>query len=170
MKVFNDNKDINAQGKPPCGTCLSVLLTVLAISTGPAYGLDAYDAAVHDPALKLSDAGYPAPIADRLSPTVTDSCLPLLKSSHTDSSPVMDRNRRSAGATAALGFVFGVRFALGTPENSKTRASTRDNARFDIWYLDGSSAGDRHALAVSAYRQCRKDQALKALNGFRWER
>jgi hypothetical protein len=57
------------------------------------------------------------------SPAVTDLCLPLLRSFHQQSSDVVaDRNQRNAGDDAAarlsaLGLVFGVRYALGPPED-----------------------------------------------------
>ena len=97
------------------------------------------------------------------SPVQVDSCLPLLSSSH----PLhVDRTQRSAGKAAALGLVFGVRFALSPPKTSRSRDVT-PTARVGVWQPD---SGDRSALAVSAYRECQKQQALQALNGFRFKR
>ncbi len=101
------------------------------------------------------------------SPVLADPCLPLLKSVHYDSSPsAMDRNQRSAGKAAALGLVLGVRFALSPPEKAKPA----NKPRLKVWQTSGASAGDRSALAVTAYRHCQKEQALKAISEFRWAR
>lgn len=104
-----------------------------------------------------------------------DKCLPLLSSvRHTPPHNVMDRNQRSAGKAAALGLIFGVRFAL-TPSRHPAK-DQKPEAAIGFWPTDaGSSPGkdqarDRSALAVVAYRQCQKQQALQALNGFRWSR
>lgn len=100
----------------------------------------------------------------------TDSCLPLLKSvSHFRSpSSAMDRNRQNAGKKAAtLGFVFGVRFALGPKEVRKSR-SRSGAVKFDIW--QPRDEGGVQAMAVAQYRRCKNDQALKALSDWRWAR
>jgi hypothetical protein len=99
-------------------------------------------------------------------PTVTDPCLPLLKSIRHETQPsVTDRNQRPAGEAATLALVFGLRFALGPVERTGRKARPRTTGQFDLWLNEGAYAGDRYALAVSDYRRCRKDQALRALTG-----
>lgn len=80
----------------------------------------------------------------------------------------MDRDRRSAGSAAAVGLVFGLRFALGPVENRKPGGS-RNAPRLDIWQ-PGVQA-DPQALAIADYRRCKNDEALKMLNEeWRWNR
>lgn len=95
------------------------------------------------------------------SSSTTDACLPLLKTiRHTPSAEVVDRNQRSAGTAAALGLVFGVRFALSPPQ----QVQTHDTAGLEATSLSGNSLhDDRPALAIASYRQCQKQQALNAL-------
>lgn len=101
------------------------------------------------------------------SSSVVDPCLPLLKSIHTSPSIATDRNQRSAGNTANLGLVFGVRFALSPAPKA---AASRSKARFGFWQPSKSYSGDRAALAMNQYEDCRSRQALDALDEFRWKR
>lgn len=89
------------------------------------------------------------------SSSVADSCLPLLKSIQSPSS-APERIQRSAGNMAAVGLILGVRYALRPPESSNAAALA-------VSELTPSSYTDdnRSALAVHAYRLCRKEQALK---------
>ncbi len=100
--------------------------------------------------------------SDDPSSSTTDACLPLLKTiRHTPSADVVDRNQRSAGTAAALGLVFGVRFALSP---SKQIQSYSHTARLESPGLSGNIVyNDRPALAIASYRQCQKQQALQAL-------
>lgn len=143
--------------------CTVALALMLFVSAGSAWSLDRLDSATG------FDVSGDAPGTSQLpSPSMDDSCLPLLKSvHHTSPQSAMDRTQRTAGTAAALGVVFGVRFALGPKETAK---SGRNNARLTIWQPTSGLAGDRHALAVADYRECRKEQALKALSDFRWTR
>lgn len=149
------------------GVMFASFLIIFCLFAGPAWSFE------------TSQGGYEVRVSERdvqaltsspsnaSSPDVVDSCLPLLKSIHRISpSSAMDRNQRSAGKVAALGLVLGVRFALTPPQ--KTRSAVKP--RLDVWQLNGVQAGNRSALAVSAYRQCQKEQALQALNEFRWAR
>lgn len=114
-------------------------------------------------------------LADSHKKVSADTCLPLLSSiRHTSPHNAMDRSQHSAGKAAALGLVFGVRFAL-TPADAKSK-SAKSKASLGFWPSDASTSGtfesqkDRSALAVAAYRQCQKKQALKALGKLRWTR
>lgn len=135
------------------------LVLVLMISAGSAWSLDRVDTAS---SYEASDASQSP------SPAMADSCLPLLNIRHTPPVSAMDRTQRSAGTAAALGVVFGVRFALGPKETAKT--GRKDNARLSVWQPANSTGGDRHALAIADYRDCQREQALKALSDFRWSR
>lgn len=106
---------------------------------------------------------------------VEDPCLPLLKavrySAGSSSPPAV--NQRSihgdaAGRATALGLIIGVRFALG-PQESNGSSRRRPSARLDVWQPN-DNIRNPHALAVADYRDCRKDQALKALSNWRWSR
>ncbi len=143
------------------------LLAFAIVLTFTAGSVQAFEA--QDPASSVENAERSALLSDSPSSTMADSCLPLLKSIHqTNSVSAMDRNQRSAGKAAALGVVFGVRFALGPKEIAKPR---RGKARLDLWQTSGSIAdNNRHALAVSDYRACQKEKALEALSDFRWKR
>lgn len=96
------------------------------------------------------------------SPSVTDSCLPLLKSiRHTNPPSVTDRNQRTAGTAAALGLVMGLRYALTPPilQDQKPLALQRTGQT-----AVQTPAASSRALAIAAYRNCRKDHALRALD------
>ncbi|MCB9982902.1 MAG: hypothetical protein H6861_04390 [Rhodospirillales bacterium] len=148
------------------GAVLASLVLIICLTVGPAWSFEAVES---QQTLEGSDLGlitsYPTQPS---SPTVVDPCLPLLKSiRHTPPVSAMDRNQRSAGKAAAAGLILGVRFALSPLQKVKSRA---DRPRLDIWQPTGANSGDRSALAVTAYRQCQKEQALKALSEFRWAR
>ncbi len=147
------------------GVVLVSFIFILCIAVGPAWSFETIEN--HD-GQALSAEQQALTSTHPSSPTVVDPCLPLLKSIHHISpTSSMDRNQRSAGKAAALGLVLGVRFALSPPAKTKSYA---DRPRLDLWQPVGVSAGDRSALAVTAYRQCQKDQALKAISEFRWAR
>lgn len=145
------------------GALLASFVFVLCIASHPAWSFESVEYSAQPYAEKQAlTSTHPS------SPTVVDSCLSLLKSiPHISSTSIMDRNQRSAGKAAAVGLVLGVRFALSPPTKTKSYA---DRPRLDLWQPAGGSAGDRSALAVSAYRQCQKEQALKAISNFRWAR
>lgn len=101
------------------------------------------------------------------SSTNADQCLPLLKSIQTISpESALDRSQRTAGQIAALGLLFGVRFAPGPLERpGKATAETMVQIKVSSEPLSDGRA----ALAVAAYRDCRKNEALTAMSrDFRW--
>lgn len=140
------------------------LVSIITVFAGSAQAFE-----LEDSASSVENTKRSALLSDTPSSAMADSCLPLLKSIHqTNSVSAMDRNQRSAGKAAALGVVFGVRFALGPKEIAKSRYG---KPRLDLWQTAGSISNDsRHALAVSEYRACQKEKALNALSDFRWER
>ncbi|HBR68939.1 MAG TPA: hypothetical protein DEA55_06145 [Rhodospirillaceae bacterium] len=140
------------------------LATIITLSAGSVQAFE-----LEDSASSVETAERSALVSDFPSSAMADSCLPLLKSIHeTTSVSAMDRNQRSAGKAAALGVVFGVRFALGPKEVAKPR---HGQVRLDLWQTASSiSDNNRHALAISDYRACRKEKALNALSEFRWQR
>jgi len=87
-----------------------------------------------------------------------DSCLALLKTSTegADNSPAYDPEPE-AGKTAVIGFVFGLRFALGP---SQTTGGHR--ASVALW--QPGHAGNSQAMAIDDYRRCRNEAALKEQN------
>jgi len=147
------------------GAVFTSFLIIFCLFAGPVWSFEASQDGYDQSVSRTLTSSHPS---QPPSPTVVDSCLPLLKSIHHISPPsAMDRNQRSAGKVAALGLVLGVRFALAPPTKTK---SVAEKPRLDVWQTNGVRADNRSALAVSAYRQCQKEQALKALSEFRWAR
>lgn len=152
----------------------SVAAIAFLYSVSPAHAFNSYHARISDTDTiadvqmkKVDDGHIQNDLTNSPTPSVADSCLPLLKSIHHISPPsATDRNQRSAGKAAALGLVIGVRFALSPAK----KATPRPNARLTFWQPYGSIQGDRHALAVASYRDCQKEQALKALGDIEWEK
>ena len=149
-----------------------VFVFMFAVSA-PAWSFETYHAHINEHTAEISAqpqsvsvrkqdrrAAYKKP-----SPAPMDTCTPLLSSSHPAH---MDRTQRSAGKAAAIGLVFGVRFALTPPK--KAHAGVVSGPQLDVWQPKAALASDRTALAVAAYRECQKSQALQALNSFRWKR
>ena len=160
-------------------TCAAAASLVLLISTGTSFAFTTYDGYQDVPPLKVKSVALKSPLQYKPSSAVTDSCLPLLKSIHKiPSKSVTDRNQRSAGKSAApvaaLGLIFGVRYALTPPGNASAQkaVASENQGEFDVWHHDGGSLSqdNRSALTVTAYRACQKKQALSALNGARWSR
>lgn len=145
---------------------LAVFILVLAMGAGSAWSFDQIQADDAHENIKSTKN-----FSNSSSPGIVDGCLPLLKSirqPHT--STAMNPNQRSAGQAAALGLVFGFRFAL----EPTSRKSKSPKPRLDVWEHHGEIAGNAHALAVADYRRCQKEKALKssiqALQDFRWAR
>ena len=100
----------------------------------------------------------------------SDPCLSLLTlskgstSSHLNDAPGRLSGRPTrhtfnverTAAPAALGFILGVRIALGP--NDVVRKGERVQIASEI---HASNAGTNHALAIAAYRGCKNDYALK---------
>lgn len=94
-----------------------------------------------------------------------DSCLYILRNAQ-EREGLSERERyyrQSAGSAAAVGLVFGVRFALGPSEvNKAQRRVPEQAAAFRVWE-PRESTGSAQALAIADYRACRNEQALRAL-------
>lgn len=151
-----------------CGaTILSVFFTILLIAfAGPAWSieLDRSGSVIEtDENTSLTTSSPEATIAG-------DKCLSLLKTvRYTNPPSAMDRDRRSAGKATAMGLVFGVRFALGPKEVVK-RNKSGDTVRFDFWQPRDRDTNAQEALAVADYRRCVKEQSLRAISDWRWQR
>lgn len=146
---------------------LSILVIVLAICAGQAWSFERVPAG--EPGHYVGDTNkHNTQDYSSSSPVQNDTCLPLLNR-HASAGSAMDRNQRTAGKAAAVGLVFGIRFAL-----KPSRGINPSKPSLDIWAADGSIQGDRNALAIADYRRCQKDKALKssiqALDEFRWTR
>lgn len=140
---------------------LLFLVTVFVMSVGLASQAGAIEttrASAFDLTLKSrgTTSLQPSPSMD-----MADKCLPLLnKVRHTTSLSAMDSNRRPAGHKAAtVGFVIGLRIALGPTE---VTGSKRVSVGPQI--LETRDNGSSRALAVADYRACKNKEALKALN------
>lgn len=90
---------------------------------------------------------------------MSDTCLPLLQVRHTPPVSDMDPTRRPAGhKAAAVGFVLGLRIALGPTE---VTGSNRISVGPEV--IADRGHGNRHALAIAEYRRCKNNQALQRL-------
>ncbi len=144
----------------------AVMITCAMAPAGPAQALEAQT--VPD-GIDREAASLPLSTEDQ--PPVyesQDSCLAMLKAVRASAPPsAMDQHRRHAGQAAALGLVFGVRFALG-PKEPVRRSARQSGARLDVWQTEDVSG--RHALAIADYRRCQNEKALEALSHWRWKR
>ena len=149
---------------------LSFMVIILAFCAGNAWSFERVTSG------EIAKHAYAAPSENSndfstSSPSApNDACLPLLKSiRHSSAGSAMDRNQRSAGKAAALGLVFGIRFAL--KPSTKIKPS---KPSLDIWSDAGGIEGNRTALAIADYRRCQKNKALtssiQAISDFRWTR
>ncbi len=171
MKVQVKNKNVQSCAVYARRAYLTVLVIILSVSSGFAWSFDTYQGTIEDAVSGTLNTGEISLTAKSPSPSVADTCLPLLNSiRHISPNSAMDRNQRSAGKAATLGLVFGVRFALAPVHKTGSNTSNKAKARFDVWQPKGAYAGNQQALAVSAYSQCQKEQALQALSDFRWKR
>lgn len=145
---------------------LSILVIMLALCAGKAWSFERIPAGeagryIDNPIQNTHDFSSSSPVQN-------DACLPLLNN-HASAGSAMDRNQRTAGKAAAVGLVFGIRFAL-----QPSREITPSKPSLDVWAQDGGIQGDRSALAIADYRRCQKDKALKssiqALGEFHWKR
>lgn len=146
---------------------LSILVIVLAICAGQAWSFERVPAS--EPGNYVDNVhNHDANDYSSSSPVQNDTCLPLLNR-HASAGSAMDRTQRTAGKAAAVGLVFGIRFAL---KPSKEISPSKPS--LDIWTDNGGIEGDRNALAIADYRRCQKNKALKssiqALGEFRWTR
>ncbi len=94
-----------------------------------------------------------------------DTCLYILRNAQErDGYSERERYfRQSAGSAAAVGLVFGVRFALGPSElNKSRRRAPAEAAAFRVWE-PREATGSAQALAIADYRACRNEQTLRAL-------
>lgn len=71
------------------------------------------------------------------------------------------KHRQDAGSAAAMGLVFGVRYAVGPAEVTSLR-DYRQPASFRAWEARDQSQNAR-ALAIADYRACRNEQSLQIL-------
>ena len=153
-------------------SCAVTLSLITMVSTGTSWAFTTYGEYQDVPPLKVKNVALEPRLQYKPSSTVTDSCLPLLKSiQKTSSQSVTDRNQRSAGKAAALGLIFGVRYALAPVSAQKVDSSESSQGDFDVWHDDGSSVVDdsNAVYAVKAYRSCQKKQALNATKkDIRW--
>ncbi len=146
---------------------LSILVIMLALCAGKAWSFERVPAG--EAGRYIDNTTTPdTQNFSSSSPVQNDACLPLLNN-HASAGSAMDRNQRTAGKAAAVGLVFGIRFAL-----QPSREITPSKPSLDVWAQDGGIQGDRSALAIADYRRCQKDKALKSsiqsLGEFRWRR
>lgn len=162
-----DSND-NVLSKRLCvATLFSILMTGILIAfTGPAWSLELDQST----SVTGTDENASLTTSSPESAIAKDKCLSLLKAvRYTNPPSAMDRDRRSAGQATALGLVFGVRFALGPKEVTK-RDKSGDAVRFDFWQPRDRDTNAKQAMAVADYRRCVKEQNLKAISDWRWQR
>ena len=141
---------------------ISVIFITLLLTSGPAWSIELdQPSSVVQTDDKIPYLSNPSPV-----PANADACLSLLKTVNFSPANTVKRDRRDAGKAAALGLVFGVRFALGPKEI--TRSKRKKPVTLDVWTPREDNS--RQALAVAEYRRCKNEQALKAISDWRWAR
>ena len=113
-----------------------IAVSVFAISfifalcaASPARAFNSYSAVINDARSNISGDVTKTRAGLDLSPSVADSCLPLLKSiRHTSSNFATDRNQRPAGAAAPYELVFGIRLAPGPGDINSPYAGNHNDA------------------------------------------
>jgi hypothetical protein len=161
-----------------CGF-LGGLVFAMLVFAGQAHSFETQMISVGDDVVQPSSFKNSDPSSIHAGP-----CSPFLgsasfqPSAHFDGGEdmAMDRTRRNAGKAAALGVMFGLRFALQPVRYKTSKTAARRNAtqnsslnmktsglQFDVWSTADKYRPNRSALSVAAYRQCQKERALKAL-------
>lgn len=161
------SSDLTGRRRNALAAWITFLVCVfLLVTGGPAWSFERSKAAQDIPIDERAGA-----LTTTLPPVTSgggdDHCQSLLNTARYDVTArghEMDRSQARQKA-AAIGVVLGIKFALGPKEVAK---SGRRKARLDVWQPSGGKGAQ--VLAVSAYRECKKEQALKALNSFRWKR
>ncbi|MBI1300509.1 MAG: hypothetical protein GC137_02525 [Alphaproteobacteria bacterium] len=126
------------------------------------------NAASHEP-LNSLERGYKAAVTDpshdiqipnslKLPSTADNQCNALLNKSQPQPprTTAVD-NQRTAGKLVTISYLLGQRFALAPKINTKAKAEIERLAQ-----ADGNDSA-RSALAVAAYRDCQKQNALSRL-------
>ncbi|MCB9990187.1 MAG: hypothetical protein H6867_02260 [Rhodospirillales bacterium] len=168
---MNDQTNAHAGRRMTKLTALALIILfsgvflILFLIPGPARSME-----LDHPSSVIDTDETPLPIIISPEPVqqYSDTCLSLLKSVRYTASPsAMDRDRHVAGKAAALGVVFGVRFALGPKEVARSGGHNKA-VRFDLW--EARESNSRQAMAVAEYRRCKNEEALKAISDWRWKR
>lgn len=135
------------------------VLAALSVMARPAWSFEVTTTEPH------GQSGIAAPVMRAPMPSSEDSCLYILKMARerSEDNAAARRYQQSAGSAAAIGLVFGVRFALGPSEVHKTRKRAQPVAAFHVWEARESGADSGHALAIADYRACRNEHALRTL-------
>jgi len=136
----------------------SVFVALLTMAL-PAWSFEVTNTEPH------GQAGVIAPVMRAPAPPEEDSCLYIIRAARdkSEDSYAERQYRQDASSAAAVGLVFGVRFALGPSEVNKNRKRVRPVAAFHVWETRDSATGGGQALAIADYRACRNEQALRAL-------
>ena len=138
---------------------LSICIFTLVLFGGSAWSFEKTGSLfiADEPSKTTHNVSY---VQKKSSSSIVDSCLPLLKSSHhAPSKSAMERSQRSAGKMVALSVALGVRYALGPLENPAL-SHTAYAPPTDRSSLPREMRNLR-AIKVAAYRNCRKELALK---------
>ncbi len=143
-----------------CAFVVRIILLIVAcllLAGSPARAFEVTEMPAEEAAVK-------AALSSSSSSALADPCLYLLKSirEQNESAAVDRQYRNAAGSAAAVGLVFGVRFALGPQETMKVRRRQSPAVAFHVWETRDSVGGGQ-ALAIADYRACRNEQALRAL-------
>ncbi len=139
---------------------------IVVVSTGSSFAFSFHSKYQDNPYAKNESVAYMPALQYQPSSAMTDSCLPLLKTTHKiPSQSVTVRNQRSAGKAAApivaVGLLFGVRYAL-TPPGNPFALKVNANANQGSSYILRN--GKQSAFAVCDYYHCQKQQALRIIN------
>lgn len=163
----DDNSDLTGRFRYALAAWAGFLFCIfLLVTNGPAWSFETNQLA---PDLQpVEKAGSFVTTLPPVTGREDEGCEALLNTANYDLTTRGDEmDRRSVKRdVAAIGVIFGVRFALGPKEIA--RSGRKPAAKLDIW--EPNNGHGAQVLAVSAYRDCKKEKALKALNDFRWQR
>ena len=141
-----------------------LISAVTSIYSGPAKSFELNSLPL--PKSSLYEAEVTNPMTTS-APAKEDPCLPLLQTvrQETPVSTSLGRNEDNARKAAALGLVFGLKYAVGPKEIAKSKRLNKPTKIEQHHDTNGV-----RALAVADYRRCKNENALKEISDWRWER
>lgn len=161
LPLFKPSRAVKKMRRRMIRIFLSILVLTILVPLTSADAIETTKAS----ALVLEEMRANGSISFKKSPPLAqaDPCLPLLHARRlSPGASAVSQTRRPAGKTAvpvALGFVLGVRIALGPKEVVKPSKRVQIGPELRT----GHNSSGNHALAIAAYRGCKNKHALGLL-------